>query len=113
MKKPPKSKLPLKVRIGYQDVSVHVIGDDQDGRLQDTEGFYQSSKAMICINEKQCPSEQFATLIHECLHGIFYVYGMREIIEEKDDEEYVVNTMASAIISLFRDNPFLMNGIKG
>lgn len=109
---PKKSNIPLKVRVGYQDITVHVISPEEDGRLEDSEGFYQSSKAMICINNKQCASEQFATLIHEMLHAVFYTHGMREIIEDKDREEYIVNTMAAGVIQIFRDNPSLMNGIK-
>lgn len=105
-------KLPSKVRVGYQNVDVLVCSHDIDGRLEDTEGFYQSSRAIILINERQCYSEQFATLIHECLHAIFYTYGMREVITDKEKEEYIVNTMSSAIIDLLRDNPALMDGIK-
>jgi hypothetical protein len=109
--KQPKRKLPLKVRVGYQDIDVIVCSDQRDGRLQDTEGFYLSSQAKILINDRQCASEQFATLIHEMLHAVFYTYGMREIIEDKTQEEYIVNTVSGAIIQIFRDNPFLLNGI--
>lgn len=112
MQSPKKLNIPLKVRVGYQDITVRVISPEQEGRLEDNEGFYQSSKAMICINDRQCVSEQFATLIHEMLHACFYVYGMREVIESKDDEEYVVNTLASAMIKMFQDNPFLIKGLK-
>lgn len=101
-----------KIKIGYQTVSVHVCSDKDDGRLEDTEGFYLSSQAKIFINDKQCASEQFATLVHECFHAAFYTYGMREIIEDRDKEEYIVNTLSSAVIQIFKDNPFLMNGVK-
>jgi Zn-dependent peptidase ImmA (M78 family) len=112
-KKQKKNQQPFcKVRIGYQDVSVYLISPEDDGRLEDSEGFYQSSKAMICINDRQCASEQFATLMHETLHGIFYTYGMREIITDKEDEEFIVNTMAGALIQVLRDNPILLKGIK-
>lgn len=104
--------MPLKIKVGYQDVSVHVCSDKEDGRLDDTEGFYHSSQAKIFINSKQCPSEQFATLIHESLHAAFYTYGMREIITDKEREEYIVNTLSNAVIQIFRDNPILMTGIK-
>lgn len=110
--KQPKRSLPFRVRVGYQNIDVCVISQEQDGRLEGTEGFYQSSKAMICINEKQCASEQFATLVHEMLHAVFFTYGMREIITDKEDEEYIVNTMSGALIDMFRNNPFLLNGIK-
>lgn len=101
-----------KVRVGYQTITVDVCSDKDDDRLTDTEGFYLSSQARVLINDKQCPTEQFATLIHELLHAAFYTYGMREIITDKEKEEYVVNTLSSAIIQIFKDNPFLMNGIK-
>lgn len=100
------------IRVGYQTIRVHVCSDKEDGRLEDTEGFYLSSQAAIFINDKQCAKEQFATLIHECLHAAFYTYGMREIITEKDREEYIVNTLSGAIIQMFKDNPCLIDGIK-
>lgn len=97
------------IKIGYQNVLVHVIDPKEDGRLEDSEGFYQSSQSMICINNRQCFSEQVATLFHECLHAIFYTHGMREIIDDKDKEEYVVNTMAAAVINLLKENPKLVD----
>lgn len=112
MSLPKKYEVPLRVRIGYQDISVHIVSPEKEGRLEDSEGFYQSSKAMICINDRQCTSEQYATLIHECFHAIFYTYGMREIVEDKDREEYIVNTMSNAVIQMFKDNPALLNGMK-
>lgn len=96
------------VRVGYQDVSVIVTSDRDEGRLEDSEGFYLSSQATIYINDKQCESEQIATLLHECLHACFYTYGMREIITDKEKEEYIVNTLSNAFIQIIRDNPKLI-----
>src|SRR6185503_8786148 len=98
-----KETLPLKIKVGYQNITVHIVSPDKEGRLEDSEGFYLSSQAKIFINNKQCITEQFATLIHECLHAAFYTYGMREIIEDKDKEEYIVNTLASAITQIMKD----------
>lgn len=100
------------IRVGYQNITVHVCSDKDDDRLTDNEGFYLSSQAKIFINERQCLSEQFATLFHECLHAAFYTYGMREIITDKDKEEYVVNTLSGALIQMLKDNPCLIAGLK-
>lgn len=112
MKPQKKSELPAKIRVGYQDITVHMASPEEEGRLDDTSGFYLSGQAKIYINNKQCVSEQYATLIHECFHAAFYTYGMREIIDDKDKEEYVVNTLSNAVIQMFKDNPNLMNGMK-
>jgi len=88
------------------------MGADDDGRLEDIEGYYLSSQAEIRINEKQCFSEQVATLIHESLHAIFYTYGMREIIDDEEKEEYIVNTISNGLMQVIKDNPKLIELIK-
>ena len=48
------------------------------------------------------------TLIHELFHAIFYVYN----IEEKDEEERVVNTFANGWHQVLSDNPAMLNYLK-
>jgi len=44
------------------------------------------------------------TLLHEIMHGVYWAYG----IDDKDDEERVVSTMAAGLQQVWRDNPELM-----
>lgn len=108
-KKPPKKNKFPNIRVGYQNVSVDIVSPDDDRRLEDSEGFYLSSQSKIVINDRQCLSEQIATLFHECLHAAFYTYGMRQIIDDKEKEEYVVNTLGCAIVQILKDNPSLID----
>ncbi len=43
------------------------------------------------------------TLLHEALHGIFFVYGVRD----EDGEERTVGMLARALTALHRHNPWL------
>lgn len=43
------------------------------------------------------------TLLHEILHAVYYVYHL----DDKDDEERIVSTLATAMTGVYRDNPFL------
>lgn len=48
------------------------------------------------------------TVIHEVLHAIYHCYG----IEDKDEEERVVNTMATGLFQVLKDNKNLFNFIR-
>lgn len=108
-----KNKFPISnIRVGYQNISVNICSDEDERELEDNEGFYLSCKSAIYINDKQCFSEQVATLFHESLHAIFFTYGMKEIVTDRKKEEYIVNTMSNAILRLIQENPKLIDLIK-
>ena len=99
------------IKIGYQSVSVQIISDEHDRKLDDVDGYYQRKNAKICVNIDQCVQEQTAALWHECLHAAFYTYGMCEVITDKEREEYIVNTLANALLQVLKDNPHLVKMI--
>ncbi len=105
------AKVPT-VKVGYQNVEVYIISPDDDKKLEDSEGYYESSQAKLVINKNQCKEEQFATLIHELLHAAFFTYGMKEIIKNPKKEEYIVATLGNAVTQVLRDNPGLMKVIR-
>lgn len=107
-----KSKTPTTLKIGYQDVSVIETCFEKDTAMTDSDGYYSSSKASISIKEHSTPREKINTLLHESLHAIFHNYGMREVITDKDREEYIVNTIGNGITQLLVSNPDLVEWIK-
>lgn len=44
------------------------------------------------------------TVLHEVTHAIYWAY----VIEDKDEEERIVTTMARAWTQVWRDNPDLL-----
>ena len=55
-----------------------------------------------------CAAKFIDTLIHEVGHAIWWAYGL----EEKDTQERIVATQATAWVQVFQDNPWLLNIIK-
>ena len=51
------------------------------------------------------PVKAVDTLIHEIGHALFWAYG---IDAEKDDEERLVGSLATAWTAVYRDNPWLL-----
>ena len=51
--------------------------------------------------EMPSAAKMLDTLLHEIFHAIFWAYG----IEDKDEEERTVSTMATGWAAFLRDNP--------
>lgn len=97
--------IPSPLRIGYQDVKVQVANNLVERHLDECDGFYDRKRSEIFISEGMSNREILNTVIHECLHAMFYTYGMREIIDDKAKEEYIVNTLGNALTQFFVSNP--------
>lgn len=50
------------------------------------------------------PTKAADTFIHELMHAIHWVYGM----EDGDKEERLVNMMSTAMVTAYRDNPWML-----
>lgn len=107
-----KSKMPEVLKIGYQDVTVTETTFEKDSTISDSTGYYLSEKARIAIKETMTTREKINTVLHECLHAIFYNYGMREVISDKDREEFIVNTIGNGLTQLLVANPALLEWIR-
>lgn len=106
------NEIPKMLRIGYQDVSVTETSFEEDTALTDSDGYYLSAKAAIAIKKTISPREKINTVLHECLHAIFHNYGMREVITDKDREEFIVNTLGNGLTQVLVSNPALLDWIK-
>jgi hypothetical protein len=97
--------LPDTLRIGYQDITV------KKGKFNDEEDFgsYDEEKAEIRINTEKRLREVVNTVLHESLHAVWHVYGLRDRTGWKiEEEEYIVTLTAHALTAMFRDNPKLL-----
>lgn len=100
-------QLPKTIRVGYQTCKV-ICGEYMD----DTQGCYTTNTGDIVINSRDGNVEMVNTVLHEALHAVTHNYGMREIIDDEDKEEYIVTTLGNALTQVFLDNPALLDWIK-
>jgi len=102
----PKNPLPLKINLGYQDISIvpyEFINNEQ--------GAYSSDSSEIRIQKDMSPVETLNTMLHECLHACVYVYGLKEEFKDDEHEEKVINALGNAMTELFRRNPKMIGWI--
>ena len=86
----------------------HIIIDNKEcrGKIE-----YDSTEIVISDREDTCSNDRkAAVLMHEIVHGIIYERGLMSKIE---DRELVCDEFSSAFIGLIRDNPKLIDFIKG
>ena len=100
--------LPRRIKVGANDWRIKV-GTDPSEDYGETD----FDKAIITIwpANHQSPERLVGTVIHELLHVI---HEDKELTANADfyEEEVVVVAFEQGLISLFRDNPKLLNWIK-
>lgn len=95
-------KLPETICIGYQDIEV-LETDFPEGE----QGVYLADKTQIRIQEGLSIREHLNTVLHECLHAIFCVYGAKSLFENDEKEEQIVGILGNGLAELFSRNPEL------
>lgn len=105
-----KSDLPFeKIKIGYIEAKVNgVEGRDADKR--EIFGEFFSKQHEIDYDVSMVGAEKVNTILHEILHGITHVFGIR--FNGHDQEEEIVNAMAGGLTTLFRDNPKFVDWMR-
>ena len=95
-------KIPSQVKVGPYNYRIN-SRDMEWFRVHNIHGRVHNSSLVMDIVNEQSPEMVLDTLIHEILHTVFYVYN----VEEEDDEERTVNTMATGFTAVLVDNPEL------
>lgn len=98
--------LPSPIRVGGFEYKVYER--DDFARSQGEFGQCDNDTSTILIAKDLTKQMQVNTLIHELFHAIYYVYN----IEEKDEEERIVNTFANGWHQVLSDSPALLNYLK-
>lgn len=107
--RPVAPKFPTILRIGYQDVKVIV---DPDTKIPKQDSGQYRDDGFIFLSGEYSLNESVNLLIHEVLHAVYYTYGMRNVIEDKTKEEYLVNTFANGLTQVIKDNPKFLEWVK-
>lgn len=101
-------RLPKSMRVGGHlwliktMTNAHAAGEQTFGKCAVVE-------QTIYLQEEFPSTEKLVdTFWHEVLHAIYYVWNMRD----EDKEERLVGTLASAILALYTQNPWLHNWMR-
>ena len=92
-------KIPKSIKIGNVDYTINFVGpraiDDHNDPETEYHGRFFPSCDLIQIRDTMSGERQYSTFIHECLHAIFYEYGI-----DVGDEEMFARQLTIGIIQL-------------
>jgi len=94
--------LPQFLEIGYQKIKI------SEYDFTDAQGVYRAEQSEIRIREGTEGRELLNTILHEVLHSIVYVYGMKKDFKDDDDEEKIINGLANGLTEAMLRNPSIV-----
>ena len=99
------------IKIGYRNYKFD-IWPDSFASTEDAEGEFFSKEGKIGIKGSTINSAHGAnTVLHEVLPAISYQYAISDTLKEHKEEK-IVNTFANGLMTVFVDNPWLLDYIK-
>jgi len=91
------------VKIGYVDAKVNAVKSREIEKRDNIFGEWFAKNHEIDYDEAMVDGEKVNTILHEILHAIVHVWGIQ--FSSNDTEEAIVNSMASALVTIIKDNP--------
>ena len=98
-----------KLRVLNRTYTLKVKKSIQGGRFL---GMTNHNDNEILISRKQDIDSFADTLLHEILHCIWYTTGIAYALDAKEAEEFSVNLLASSIMAVLTDNPWVLEVIN-
>lgn len=107
--------IPKTVEVLGQEFAVRVLTREESlfrGAPESAVGATDLNKQVIMVRgpEDLSAHQALETLVHETLHGIFYLFGLRAHILDEDDEP-LIKALAPALLHTLRSNPLLVEAI--
>ena len=100
-------KLPDHITVGPFDIEI-VRMDANRSHAEESFGQFRASEQQILIqHDMPTAIKAVDTFIHEVNHAIYWTHNM----DDKDEEERIVGTMATAWVQIYRANPWLAKWI--
>jgi uncharacterized protein YjaZ len=113
--KPQAPQLPTSVKIGAHAYGVTVDANDwkdweHEQKHSGLCGGSEHQRLMIYLNPALARSQMQETLLHECMHAMYYASGLQTSAKgsHEDVEEVVVVALTPWVHSLLCDNPDLV-----
>lgn len=104
-----KPKLPFDtIKIGYIEAKVSGISS-REASKREIYGEFFAKEHEIDYDEDMVDSEKINTILHETLHGVIHVFGIK--FRDHEQEEEIVNSLGGALTTLIKDNPKLFRWI--
>lgn len=98
----PGPKLPSSITVGAYTYEVGV-------RETADEGSVVNESQIITVAPNRGPDATADSLLHECLHALFYISGTRAAGIGTKTEEQLVTALSPLLLQLLRDNPKLVD----
>ena len=107
--------IPKSIAILGQRFTVKVLTHEESlyrGAPESAVGATDLNKQVVMVRgpEDLSAHQALETLVHETLHGIFYLFGLRTHVVDEDDEP-LIKALAPALLHTLRDNPGLVDAI--
>ena len=103
--------LPRRLKFGGQTVTVRDT-PAWDMERNGVDGRFHGSTSLIELRTDVPTTNLRDTLLHECLHGLLYVYGIKPAMGwSEDEEEKLVGLLTPVLLALLRDNKSLVEYI--
>lgn len=99
-------RLPKSVKVGFRSVPIATRKFSDPAEY----GCYHTHGDRIEINRALAPNLRAMILVHEILHAMFAT-AMPQVDDEV--EETIIRALTPQIVALIRDNPRLIEALKG
>jgi hypothetical protein len=105
-----------KLRVGYSTITIKKQAPDfMENNMNDEYGQYLPRKNRIEIQPDLSNVDEVNTLLHEILHAGVWVsslYQPGQPLEDRKDEEVVINSLTNNLVQVFIDNKWLLSYLK-
>lgn len=106
-----RKKLPTKVKVGYKTYKIRCISKrtaEREEIFGDTDDVAAIIRIRTDVNEQDVQN----VVLHEILHAVSHVFSIYPDDDESGEEERAVNAFANGLMTVFRDNPALLDYLK-
>lgn len=90
------------IKVMYQLNKILPISSEEASD-REIQGEYNTKEQKIDYDISLPIDEKCNTILHEVMHALVYIMGIP--FEDEGDEEAVVNSLSSGLITVFKDNP--------
>ena len=100
--------LPRKWKVGSYTFKVEVVPHDHPQLNHENDGLTVFQEEVIYLNESMKPMRAAIVALHEAIHTINWVFGVRDGCEE----ETVTTQVSTGLMSFWQDNQKVMQWIN-
>ena len=108
MDKSKQVKIPQSIKVGYRDYKLEKW-KQTIANAGDAHGQFFAKEGVIGYTEEEKGVSHANTILHELFHAIIYQW---HIVLDDKMEEAVVNGLTNGLMTVFVDNPELMDYLK-